>query len=229
MIIARWKPIEFLELSGCLVFNRLEFHCSMISSSGSLEKVEHILVRLLNIWTWIECFWVLKLKKSHAIGLVILSSVIQTLKLSCIYALFWPQSQHGLWFFLIFFSCQFTFLILIWTFISGIWTFLSFLYLSFMSPDIFEFSCPLFIWTYLSMDSSRNLWLLLFRILITSPYYFLCYWFIFLVSYIFYCILFCSFHSFFFQSKFFQVFYMILTKSGESQSELIYQVIWPDL
>ena len=126
-----------------------------------------------------------------------------------------------------FFSCQFTFLILIWTFISGIWTFLSFLYLSFMSPDIFEFSCPLFIWTYLSMDSSRNLWLLLFRILITSPYYFLCYWFIFLVSYIFYCILFCSFHSFFFQSKFFQV--IILTKNGGAQSELIYQVIWPYL
>ena len=63
LIIASWKPLEFLELSVCLVFIRLEFHCSMISRSGSLEKVENILVRLLNIWTWIECFWVLKLKE----------------------------------------------------------------------------------------------------------------------------------------------------------------------
>ena len=129
-----------------------------------------------------------------------------------------------------FFSCQFTFLILIWTFISGIWTFLSFFYL--------EFYVSWYIWIFmppfhldLSMDSSRNLWyiLLLFRILIPSPYKFLCYWFIFLVSYIFYWILFCSFHSFFFQSEFFKVFNMILTNNGGAQSELIYQVIWPHL
>ena len=66
LIIASWKPLEFLELSACLVFIRLEFHSSMISSLGSFENVEKIfknsLVRLLKKLTWM-CFGVLKWKK----------------------------------------------------------------------------------------------------------------------------------------------------------------------
>ena len=181
LIIASWKPLEFLELSACLVFIRLEFHSSMISSLGRLEKVEKIsknsLVRLLNILTWIKCFRVLKIH-ARSIGLVILFynqklSFSNTKPISCT-----------------FFSFQFTF----FQFLFGL-IFIYLFYLDFYLILLFELFFHLIYLDFYVHFFNLEVNILLF----TSP-------FIKLVSFLlvsipgFYSIGFCSFRSFFFYS-----------------------------